>query len=104
MEEKERHVSPGSTLEMDAVTEAYERLLGAVVEGETLTVDLSEVEAFDTSGLQLLLALSQAAVSRGGAVTYVNPSENMAKAVRQLDLVKYLGEWPGQAEMEDVRA
>lgn len=83
---------------------SYEKLLAAVTEGETLTVDLAEVAAFDTAGVQLLVALVRAAEGRGGTIAFTNPSEDLNKAVQNMDLVKYLGKWPSAKLVDGVSA
>ncbi|MCP4449245.1 MAG: STAS domain-containing protein [Myxococcales bacterium] len=101
MDGQELEIPLGDSLNVDTVASVHSRLCDALSTGQDMALDLSQVVSFDTAGIQLLVATAIAARNGGTALRYCAPRAELARAVEFLDLVKYLGSWPG--EMDEQR-
>lgn len=59
-------------------------------DGDTLNLEASKVEAIDTSGLQLLLALIKQALADNKTIQWVTPSEQLTTSASKLGLTEKL--------------
>lgn len=57
---------------------------------ENLKINASQVEAIDTSGLQVLLALINYATSSGKTIHWEDPTEVLSASAKQIGLTKKL--------------
>lgn len=67
-------------------------LLAAVAANDTLEIDLSGVEEFDTAGVQLLLLAKREAGARGGSLRLSGHSAPVLDAFQRLDLAAHFGD------------
>lgn len=61
-------------------------------EPQQMTVDLAEVTAIDTTGIQMLIRLKRHLSSRGGTLRLVKHSDSVAQVFDLLGLVGYFGD------------
>lgn len=59
-------------------------------DADTLNLEASNVEAIDTSGLQLLLALIKQAQSQNKTIQWITPSEQLTTSATKLGLTEKL--------------
>ena len=65
------------------------RLLEAMPQQGSLTVELGDVSEFDGAGLQLLLAAHHEAAQRGGALRLASPAPHVASVLQLVGLPHY---------------
>ena len=94
MAEEELNIPCGTSLDIDSVTRIHGFLVEALEQELPVVLDLSDVGAFDTAGLQLLCAAARAAKARGHSLSFDSPRSDLSKAVKDLDLLGLLGDWP----------
>ncbi|WP_024850794.1 STAS domain-containing protein [Hydrogenovibrio kuenenii] len=59
-------------------------------DADTLNLEASSIEAIDTSGLQLLLALIKQAQSQNKTIQWITPSEQLTTSATKLGLTEKL--------------
>ena len=68
------------------------QLLGALNEGQTLELDLSQVAEMDTSGLQLLLLVKREASKAGKEVKLTAHSPTVREVIEFTHLARHFGD------------
>jgi anti-anti-sigma regulatory factor len=82
-----------SSLDMVSAQDWRERLMAALTLNPVLKLDGSETTHVATPGIQILLAASQSAKSKGGKVVLMNPSSALEAAFEELGLAHVLSDW-----------
>lgn len=76
----------GEQLTIAHCADLYAQLLAAMVEGQAVNIDLSEVERVDTAALQLLYDFQRDAVIQDLVVLWAKPSKVFCDAVDTLGM------------------
>lgn len=76
----------GELLTIADVGNMYAELLEAMIEGETVCFDCSEVKRIDTAGLQMLFSYAREIKSQGGEMLWNSPSKNFVDSAKLLGL------------------
>ena len=67
----------------------------AIYTSNNITLDAGKVDRITTPGIQILLAITTTAKSRGGLVTITKPSEIFQSIISDLGFSNQLKEWIG---------
>lgn len=78
-------------LTMDTIADCYEEHRKMLLKGESLTIDLANVQVIDSAGLALLLEWQAQARKRGGEIKVVNPSDKFLHLAALCDADQVLG-------------
>lgn len=81
----------GESLDISLVQVLHEELQQAIQQGGRVVVDATAVERADTAGLQLLLALAEAARLQGVDLRWQGVSQDLKESLGLLGLTEFLG-------------
>lgn len=87
-----RQLSLAQDLTIYHALEQKSQLLDALAEGQTLELDLSQVAAIDTAGLQLLLLVKREAGSAGKQVKLTGHSPAVRELIEFTQLAGHFGD------------
>jgi len=78
----------GETLGIADVGDLYATLLTELAEGNTVRLDVSEIERIDAAALQMIYAYSKEAIRQGEALSWISPSQAFLRSVNLLGLAE----------------
>lgn len=78
------------SVDISGIAELHNQIATQMVEGCTISLDASQVERIDTTGLQLFATLFNDAPSKNITVSWLNPSDALRTSARLLGLEELL--------------
>lgn len=78
------------SVDISGIAELHNQIATELEEGCTISLDASQVERIDTTGLQLFASLFNEAATKNMTINWVNPSDTLRSSASLLGLEELL--------------